>query len=79
MEFIEEPCVSNLPPRSRVKTLSVSGQLIFAKTTLLHASVLIEGNSQLHDTQWDYANDFVAQILEMASAPNVVVDEHHCD
>ena len=49
VEFEEDPCETNLPQRSRVKTLSVSAVLEFNNTTLLHASVLVEGNAQLHD------------------------------
>lgn len=49
VEFEEDPCETNLPRRTRVKTLSVSAILEYGNTSLLHSSVLIEGNNQLHD------------------------------
>lgn len=45
VEFVEEGPTGVVPQRSRVKTLAVSAQLVFPNMTLLHASVLIEGNN----------------------------------
>ena len=49
IEYEELDPLEHIPARSRVKTLSVSAVLEYPQTTLLHASVLVEGNNQLHD------------------------------
>lgn len=73
----EEP--GSLPSRSRAKTLAVSGVLTYPNRTLLHSSVLIEGNSQTHDNQKDYAQVLFDKINKLAQNEKSVVDEHHCD
>ena len=69
----------NPQKKSRAKTLSVSAVLEYPNTTMLHASVMVEGNKDTHDNQQDYAADLFKDIQELLSSPSVVVDEHHCD
>lgn len=67
---------SQTPPKSRAATVAVTAVLRYSNATMLSCSVLIEGNSQLHSNQTDYASQ-LAQQVEALLAADFCVDQYH--
>ena len=72
----EEPIEVAL--KSRAETLAVSAILKFPNETMLHKSILIEGNNQMYSNSKNYAQIFATEIQELIIS-SAVIDEEHQD